>query len=406
MEYGLIGAKLGHSYSVPIHAQLGDYDYRLYERTEAEFIDLLRRRDFKGLNVTIPYKVLAYGRCEALSDAAREIGSVNTLLRRSDGSLYGDNTDAYGFAYLLRESGIDPAGKKALVLGSGGAGVMACWVLRKALAREVVVISRGGEHNYENLERHADAELIVNTTPVGMFPQNGEAPLDLRRFPRCAGVADVIYNPARTALLLQAEELGIPRAGGLGMLVAQAKRSAEIFLAHALPDGEIARITRQLARQMQNVILIGMPGSGKSTVGRLLAEKLGRPLLEADKELEKAAGMSIPVIFANEGEAGFRKRETRILSDLGKQSGTVISTGGGCVTREENYPLLHQNGVIVWIRRDLNCLAREGRPLSLNADLSAMYAVRAPLYERFADFAVDNDGNAEDTVNLILEVLQ
>ena len=291
------------------------------------------------------------------------------------------------------------------MLGTGGASVTVCAMLRKRGA-QVVPISRSGKDNYTNLEWHRDAKLLVNTTPVGMYPKNGASLVDLGVFPKLEAVLDVVYNPARTALLLQAEKRGIPCAGGLTMLVAQAKRSAEIFLAHALPDGEIARITRQLARQMQNVILIGMPGSGKSTVGRLLAEKLGRPLLEADKELEKAAGMSIPVIFANEGEAGFRKRETRILSDLGKQSGTVISTGGGCVTREENYPLLHQNGVIVWIRRDLNCLAREGRPLSLNADLSAMYAVRAPLYERFADFAVDNDGNAEDTVNLILEVLQ
>ena len=406
MKCGLLGEKLGHSYSPQIHAELADYEYRLYEKAPDVVEDFVRHGDWHGLNVTIPYKKTVIPFCDELSETARAIGSVNTLLKRPDGTIFGDNTDAFGFETLLTQTlKADISGWKALVLGTGGASVTVCAMLRKRGA-QVVPISRSGKDNYTNLEWHRDAKLLVNTTPVGMYPKNGASLVDLGVFPKLEAVLDVVYNPARTALLLLAEKRGIPCAGGLTMLVAQAKRSAEIFLGHALPDGEIARITRQLARQMQNVILIGMPGSGKSTVGRLLAEKLGRPLLEADKELEKAAGMSIPVIFANEGEAGFRRRETRILSELGKQSGTVISTGGGCVTREENYPLLHQNGVIVWIRRDLNSLAREGRPLSLNADLSAMYAVRAPLYEHFADFTVENDGNAEDTVNSILEVLQ
>ncbi|MCR5844304.1 MAG: shikimate kinase [Oscillospiraceae bacterium] len=406
MKCGLLGEKLGHSYSPQIHAELADYEYRLYEKAPDEVEDFVRHGDWHGLNVTIPYKKAVIPFCDELSETARAIGSVNTLLKRPDGTIFGDNTDAFGFETLLTQTlKADISGWKALVLGTGGASVTVCAMLRKRGA-QVIPISRSGKDNYTNLEWHRDAKLLVNTTPVGMYPKNGTSLVDLGVFPKLEAVLDVVYNPARTALLLQAEKRGIPCAGGLTMLVAQAKRSSEIFLGHALPDGEIARIAWQLARQMQNVILIGMPGSGKSTVGRLLAEKLGRPLLEADKELEKAAGMSIPVIFANEGEAGFRRRETRILSELGKQSGTVISTGGGCVTREENYPLLHQNGVIVWIRRDLNSLAREGRPLSLNADLSAMYAVRAPLYEHFADFTVENDGNAEDTVNSILEVLQ
>lgn len=406
MKCGLLGEKLGHSYSPQIHAELADYEYRLYEKAPNEVEDFVRHGDWHGLNVTIPYKKTVIPFCDELSETARAIGSVNTLLKRPDGTIFGDNTDAFGFETLLTQTlKADISGWKALVLGTGGASVTVCAMLKKRGA-QVIPISRSGKDNYTNLEWHRDAKLLVNTTPVGMYPKNGTSLVDLGVFPKLEAVLDVVYNPARTALLLQAEKRGIPCAGGLTMLVAQAKRSSEIFLGHALPDGEIARIAWQLARQMQNVILIGMPGSGKSTVGRLLAEKLGRPLLEADKELEKAAGMSIPVIFANEGEAGFRRRETRILSELGKQSGTVISTGGGCVTREENYPLLHQNGVIVWIRRDLNSLAREGRPLSLNADLSAMYAVRAPLYEHFADFTVENDGNAEDTVNSILEVLQ
>jgi shikimate dehydrogenase len=358
MRCGLLGEKLGHSYSPQIHAELAGYDYRLYEKAPDAVEDFVRNGDWHGLNVTIPYKKTVIPFCDELSETAAAIGSVNTLKRRKDGTIFGDNTDAFGFETLLTQTlKADISGWKALVLGTGGASVTVCAMLRKRGA-QVVPISRSGKDNYTNLEWHRDAKLLVNTTPVGMYPKNGASLVDLGVFPKLEAVLDVVYNPARTALLLLAEKRGIPCAGGLTMLVAQAKRSAEIFLGHALPDGEIARITRQLARQMQNVILIGMPGSGKSTVGRLLAEKLGRPLLEADKELEKAAGMSIPVIFANEGEAGFRRRETRILSELGKQSGTVISTGGGCVTREENYPLLHQNGVIVWLRRGLNSPAR------------------------------------------------
>ena len=405
MKCGLLGEKLGHSYSPQIHAELAGYEYRLYEKAPDEVESFVRGGDWHGLNVTIPYKKTVIPLCDELSDTAKTIGSVNTLLKRPDGTIFGDNTDAFGFETLLSQTvqgGI--AGKKALVLGTGGASVTVCAVLRRHGA-QVVPISRSGEDNYENLDRHADARLLVNTTPVGMYPKNGVSPVDLTVIPKLEAVLDVVYNPARTALLLQAEERGIPHAGGLTMLVAQAKRSAEIFLGQALPDGEVARITKLLTRSMQNVILIGMPGCGKSTVGRLLAEKLGRPYAEADAELEKAAGMSIPLIFEREGEAGFRRRETAILAELGKQSGTVLSTGGGCVTRAENYPLLHQNGVIVLVTRPLDRLAREGRPLSLNADLGAMYLRRKPLYEKFADYTVENTGTPEETANAILEVL-
>ena len=406
MKCGLLGEKLGHSYSPQIHAELADYDYRLYEKAPDEVEDFVRHGDWHGLNVTIPYKKTVIPFCDELSETAAAIGSVNTLKRRSDGTIFGDNTDAFGFETLLTQTIPDSIkGQKALVLGTGGASVTVCAVLRRHGA-EVVTISRSGENNYENLDRHADARLLVNTTPVGMYPKNGVSPVDLALFPKLACVLDVVYNPARTALLLQAERLSIPHAGGLTMLVAQAKRSSEIFLGNTLPDGEIARITKKLASSMQNIILVGMPGCGKSTVGALLAKRLGRPLLEADAELVKTAGMSIPAIFENESEPGFRRRETATLSELGKKSGAVISTGGGCVTRPENYPLLHQNGTIIWLRRDLNKLAREGRPLSLGADLSAMYAVREPLYARFADFTVDNTGTPEETVDAILEVLK
>ena len=406
MKCGLLGEKLGHSYSPQIHAELADYEYRLYEKAPDAVEDFVRNGDWHGLNVTIPYKKTVMTFCDELSETAASIGSVNTLLRRADGTIFGDNTDAFGFETLLTQTIPDSiTGQKALVLGTGGASVTVCAVLRRHGA-EVVTISRSGENNYENLDRHADAKLLVNTTPVGMYPKNGVSPVDLGVFPKLKCVLDVVYNPARTALLLQAEARGIPHAGGLTMLVAQAKRSSEIFLGKPLPDGEITRITKLLSSSMQNIILVGMPGSGKSTVGKLLAKRLERPLLEADAELVRTAGIKIPAIFENEGEAGFRRRETATLAELGKRSGAVISTGGGCVTRPENYPLLHQNGTIIWLKRDLDKLAREGRPLSLNADLSAMYAVRRPLYARFADFSVENTGTPEETVDAILEVLK
>ena len=405
MKCGLLGEKLGHSYSPAIHAMLADYEYKLYEKAPDEVEDFIRSGDWNGLNVTIPYKKTVLPLCDEVSERAKNIGSVNTLVKRADGTIFGDNTDACGFEKLIGRCGLSVAGKKALVLGSGGASVMAVEVLRSLGASPVVVISRSGEDNYQNLDRHADARIVVNTTPLGMYPKNGVAAVDLADFPACEGVIDVVYNPARTALLLQAEELGVPCAGGLYMLVGQAKRACELFTGRDIPDSEIDRIEGVLRREMLNIVLIGMPGCGKSTVGLLLAEKLDRPLCEADAEIEQAAGMSIPEIFAKDGEAGFRKLETAVLSDLGKRSGAVISTGGGCVTREENYPLLHQNGVIVWLKRELDLLPKEGRPLSLKNDLREMYARRAPLYERFADHVVENDGSLDETLAAILEVL-
>lgn len=406
MKCGLLGEKLGHSYSPRIHAELADYEYKLYEKKPEEVEAFVREGDWHGLNVTIPYKKTVIPFCDELTELAEMIGSVNTLLRRPDGSILGDNTDAYGFETLLRKTGFVPAGKKALVLGSGGASATVCACLRHQ-GGEVVVVSRSGETNYGNVaELQSDAALIVNTTPLGMYPKNGEKALDLTPFSRLEAVLDVVYNPARTALLLQAEELGVPFAGGLRMLVAQGVRASEIFLGHPHPAQELERIYSKLNSEMQNVILIGMPGSGKSTIAGRLAIVLGRENVEADAEIEKVAGCSIPQIFAMEGEEGFRRRESEVLAELGKRSGLVISTGGGCVTRQENYPLLHQNGTIIRITRDLSKLAREGRPLSMNADLRRMAAVRDPLYARFADATVSNDGTPEETVQAILEVLK
>lgn len=405
LKCGLLGQKLGHSYSPAIHGMLADYEYKLYEREPEQLEDFLKNGDWDGMNVTIPYKKTVLPYCAELSETARRIGSVNTLVRQADGSLYGDNTDAYGFEKMIRRCGIQVQGKKTLVLGSGGASVMACEVLKTLGAASVTVISRSGENNYDNLHLHADAQIIANTTPVGMYPKNGQAAVDLALFPECEGVLDVVYNPARTALLLQAEKRNIPHAGGLYMLVGQAKRSAELYTGKRIDDSEIDLIEGVLARSMQNIVLVGMPGSGKSSIAALLGEKLNRPVYEADELVEKEAGCSIPEIFARGGEAEFRSRETAVLRELGKLSGAILSTGGGCVTREENYDLLHQNGRILWLQREIDVLPKDGRPISQRSDLRELYAVRRPLYERFADAAVDNNGPMEDTVNRILEVL-
>lgn len=402
--YGLLGEKLGHSFSPRIHALLGDTPYDLYEKRPQELEDFLLHGELAGMNVTIPYKKTVMPYCAALTDIARRIGSVNTLVRQADGSLLGDNTDYYGFDCLLQRAGIDPKGKKALVLGSGGASLTVQMVLRDRGAAQVVVISRGGEDNYQNLDRHADADLIVNTTPVGMYPKNGDSPVDLRQFPHCTAVVDVVYNPARTALLLQAEELGIPCAGGLTMLVAQAQRSAERFLGRDLGDGTLDRVLHQLEKDTENIILIGMPGCGKSALGRALATKLGKTFVDADQEIIRQAGKSIPDIFAQEGESGFRRRETEVLRNLGSQSGLVIATGGGCVTRSENKPLLRQNGRLIWVRRPVSVLPTEGRPLSQRGNLEEMARVRMPLYAAFADHIVDNTGTPEAALKQLMEV--
>ena len=402
---GLLGEKLGHSYSPAIHAELADYDYRLYEVAPEKLGEFLKDGEFDGLNVTIPYKKAVIPYCAALSPIAQKLQSVNVLVRRADGTLYGDNADAYGFDAMVKASGISVEGKKALVLGSGGASATVCAVLKELRARSVTVISRSGEDNYGNLDRHADAEIIVNTTPVGMYPNCGVSPVDLRQFPRLAGVLDIVYNPARTALVMQAETLGIPYMSGLYMLVAQAKRTAEVFEGHAILGSETERIWKKLGREMQNIVLIGMPGSGKSTIAALLAERLHRPLLDSDAQVVETAGRPIPDIFAADGEDAFRALETAALAELGKRSGAILATGGGSVCRAENYPLLHQNGTIFWLRRDLALLPKDGRPISQRSDLAELYAQREPLYARFADAVIDNNGTPEQTVQQILEVL-
>ena len=404
MRCGLLGRKLGHSYSPQIHALLGDYPYALYEKEPEQIGDFLKSGDFTGLNVTIPYKKVVIPFCAELSDAARRLGAVNTIVRRSDGFLIGHNTDYFGFSSMVSHSSLSVSGKKVLVLGSGGASNTAVAVLEE-LGANVTVISRSGEDNYDNMSRHADAAVIVNATPVGMYPHSGVSPVSLDCFPHLEGVLDLIYNPARTQLLMDAQARGLVTENGLWMLVAQAKEAAQCFTGSAISDSVIEPIHTALRREMENIVLIGMPGCGKSTVAGMLSQALGRNVVDADTEIEVLAGCTIPEIFARDGEAEFRRLETQVLRELGKQSGLIIATGGGCVTREENYPLLHQNGKIFWLVRDTEKLPTDGRPLSQSTRLADMYRLRKPLYARFADHIIDNNGTAVETLEAIRRLL-
>lgn len=404
MNCGLLGRKLAHSYSPQIHALLYNYPYALFELEPDQVKPFLLSNQFTGLNVTMPYKkdVLPY--CDHLSEAAEKLGAVNTIIRQSDGSLLGHNTDYFGFLSTVLRTGLCVCGKKVLVLGSGGASVTAVTVLRE-LGAKVVTISRSGENNYDNLNKYTDASLIVNATPVGMYPDVGAAPLSLDGFANLEGVIDMIYNPARTALLQQAEKRNLIAENGLWMLISQAKESAEWFTGTTIDDSMIAKIYAQLNIQMQNIILIGMPGSGKSTIGKLLAKKMGRSFVDADNYIVENAKMSISEIFSKYGESHFRKLETQALAELGKQSSLVIATGGGCVTKEQNYSLLHQNGILIWLQRDLKALPTNGRPLSQSTDLSDMFTLREPMYQSFCDIAVNNDSTLEKTIEKILSLL-
>ncbi len=404
MQCGLLGRKLGHSYSPQIHGLLGSYNYKLFEKEPEEVGDFLKNGNFTGLNVTIPYKKDVIPYLSQLSPVAKRLGAVNTIVRRQDGSLIGHNTDYFGFRYLVERSGLTVRGKKVLVLGSGGASNTAVAVLQE-LGAQVVVISRSGENNYQNLHLHHDASVIVNTTPVGMYPNTGISPIDLNLFPKLEGVLDAIYNPARTQILLDAEKRGLVAMNGLWMLVAQAKESAEWFTGSAIDQDKIPEIHACLRRQMENIILIGMPGCGKSTIGKLLAQRTGKKFVDADDALEARLGRKITDIIPQDGEAAFRQMESDTLAELGKQSGLVIATGGGCVTQQRNYPLLHQNGTILWLTRQLHKLPTEGRPLSQPGKLQEMFAQRQSLYRQFADAEISNDGPVEETLTAIRSAL-
>ncbi len=411
VRFGLLGRKLAHSFSPRIHGLLGGYAYGLFEKELEELERFLKETKLLGMNVTIPYKKAVLPFLASVSEEAKRIGSVNTLVRRAEG-WHGYNTDYAGFRHMVERSGFQMKGRKGLVLGSGGASLAVRTALEDMEASDIVVISRSGPDNYDNLERHSDADFIVNTTPVGMFPETGRAAVSLEAFPNCRAVFDLIYNPARTKLMMEAEEKGLICSGGLPMLVGQAAGSADLFLEVLDPEENrriseecIEAVTAQIASETANVILIGMPGCGKSLVGKLLADRLGRPFLDLDQEFAKRFGRTPEETILAEGENAFRMLESALIADTGRYTGYVISTGGGCVTREDNYRPLHQNGTIVWLTRDIKRLSSKGRPITQKEGAAALYAKREPMYTRFADIKVSNDGEPAQAAEEILRAM-
>lgn len=423
-KYGLIGKTLVHSYSKEIHEALGRYQYQLFSLAEDEMLDFINARDFRGLNVTIPYKKDVIPLCDEVTDLARGIGAVNTLfwknasgtgasesINQEDKILVGHNTDYEGFLYAASRAGIDFEGKGVLILGTGGTSLMARRAAADQNAAKIYIASRHPETDppsgselqnagilstvsYDQLpEIAASIDVIVNTTPVGTFPNNMQQVIRLKDFPSCQAVIDVIYNPFKTALLLEAEKLGLKYTNGLPMLVAQATAAAGYFL--GTPGAfqkENQRIIKSMKQQMGNIVLIGMPGTGKSLIGKLLAELTGKTLQDTDAKIEEEAKMTIPEIFEKEGESGFRDRESAICKKLGKERNLIIATGGGAILRPENVDALRQNGTLVHITRSIDKLPTRGRPLSKNIEtLKKMEAQRMPLYKAAADITFRNN---------------
>ncbi len=405
LPYGLLGEKLGHSFSPQIHARFGKYEYRLFEKPKESLDTFLRRSDFAGLNVTIPYKKTVLPYCTSLSALAERIGSVNTIKVCADG-LHGYNTDYFGFCRMLTEAGISISGERCVILGAGGSSSMVRIALQDLGAREITVVSHS-ENTPERIASLADYEIVINTTPVGMYPNNGKAPVDLRQFKDLHGVADLIFNPLKTALLLQAEELKVPCTGGLVMLVAQAKQASEIFQDIKIDDRQIGSVTKEIRQQCENILLIGMPGSGKSEIGEKLAKKIGKTFLDTDQIIEERAGKSIPQIFDEDGENTFRHLETQVLAEATARSGYVIATGGGIIKRQENLPLLRQNGRVIFIERPTQLLARKNRPLSSsNEAVEQLYKERLPLYISAANLRFCNNRTIAQAVNGIAKLLK
>ncbi len=415
MKYGLIGGRLGHSFSREIHRKIADYPYELCELTPKEVPEFLRRRDFEAINVTIPYKQTVIPYLDSIDEAARRIGAVNTIVRRN-GKLYGYNTDYSGAAALLRHAGIHPEGRRVLILGSGGTSQTLHTVVSDLGASRVLIASRHPEPgisvSYEEaLHLASDTEILLNATPVGMFPATDGCPIRILPgadgslpFPSLCGVADVIYNPLRTPLIRHAQALGLPAEGGLYMLAAQGVYASAYFRGIPADADDIARVFRSVLAEKQNIVLIGMPSSGKSTVGALLAEITGRSLWDSDAEIVRRAGKSIPELFASEGEAGFRAREREVIADLAGRQGILLATGGGAVLDPVNADLLRANGRLYFLDRSPVLLtATADRPLSSDREaLEKRYAERYDRYVAAADCVIPNNGTPKEAADRIL----
>lgn len=412
MRVGLIGNPLGHSFSPALHAAYGTPDYELHPLDRSELGKLFAERRFEGINVTIPYKLDVIPFLDEMHESAIVCGAVNTVVNR-DGKLTGYNTDAYGMKFAMEHAGITLAGKHVAVLGSGGTSHTACALARREGAASVTVVSRRGEVNYSNISEHREIQVVVNTTPVGMYPRAAASPVDLGIFPALEGVFDAVFNPLRTRLTMQAERMGVPAAGGLLMLAAQAKASNVLFRGGDYREPspcdeegrQILSVWRALAGSLTDIVLIGMPSSGKTTLGELVAKKLSRPFVDTDAVVVKETGKDIPSIFAERGEEGFRKAESAAIAEAAAHTGAVIATGGGAPLFEENRLNLKSNGFVVLVERDTDKLETAGRPLSRDREtLERMRAARMPVYSAFADATVINDGTPEECADEITEI--
>jgi shikimate dehydrogenase len=400
-RYGLIGEKLGHSFSPRIHALLGDYEYKLYPMPPEEVGPFMRDNELDAFNVTVPYKEAVIPYLADVSGEASRIGSVNTVVRGADGRFHGHNTDYHGFLRMLGDVSA-LTGKKAVVLGSGGASKAVRAALLDAGFSPVVVVSRTGEDNYTNLDRHRDAALVVNATPVGMYPNVDKAPVDLTEFPACARALDLIYNPLKTRFLLQAEALGIEARNGLTMLTAQAVKASELFGARAPGDDPTDFIADRLSREARSIALLGMPGSGKTSVGQAVARRMNRAFYDVDEMIVEEIGMPIPDFFALKGERAFRAVEARTLQRAAKEPGCVIATGGGIVTVPGNRAILMQNCALIQIERSLADLPSNGRPVTQKRGVEALYRERKPLYDMWSERTYENR-DVEETARRIAE---
>ncbi len=402
-KFALIGKTLKHSYSPKIHALLGDYSYDLVEVSEDALKDFVLNSNYDGYNVTIPYKKAIMPYLDYVDQRAKDIGAVNTVVVK-DGKRYGYNTDFDGMAYMIKRAGIVVEGKTAVILGSGGTSNTAKVVLKFLGAKEIFIVSRSGEINYQNCY-DIPAQIIVNTTPVGMYPDNYSCPVDLQKFNLLEGVVDVVYNPSKTTLTFNAEKLGVLNTNGLSMLVAQAKYASEKFLSNEINDSVIEKVVKELSKDTLNIVLVGMPSCGKSTVGGLLAKALNKEFIDTDAVIESRHG-SIPTIFAEHGEKYFRQLESAVIKEVCVLSGKIIATGGGAVKDKENYFPLKQNAKIFYIERAVDKLVCDGRPLSKDMDtIKKLYEERKDLYEFFADVKVDNNSDAEKAVEGVINSL-
>ncbi len=407
MRYGLLGEVLGHSFSKSIHNTLGNYSYDLLEVKKDELDLFMKAKDFAGLNVTIPYKESVIPYLDYIDDAAKSIGAVNTIVNKA-GRLYGYNTDFYGMVRLISHAKILLSGKKVIILGTGGTSKTAMAVSKSLGAREILRVSRScseGVITYDELyQSHTDADVLINTTPVGMYPNSDKSPIEIDKFTRLGGVIDAIYNPLRTPLILEAKKKKIKAEGGLYMLVAQAVRASEIFLDKQYDERTVDKLMRRMTREKENIVLIGMPASGKSTVGKILEKKLGKRLVDTDKVIESRAHKSISKIFEDEGESYFRDLEAEVIREISMKNGIIIATGGGSVLRSESVDNLKKNGRLYFIDRPLSKLIpTASRPLASNIDaIEKRYNERYGIYSSVCDLRINSSTSAPMTADKII----